>query len=140
MLAGWDLHTAILFVENLPDAEGEYDYDLSKDALLAREKSKDALVKHGRRRGKKYVKFDDLIEYLKALRMNRSINDSPYMDNALLNIQQLLELYVYNSIIFDYIEIGGCEDCLWRNRHQKCSCCRRNRRLKDCYREREDTP
>lgn len=25
MLAGWDLHTAILFVENLPDAEGEYD-------------------------------------------------------------------------------------------------------------------
>ena len=48
MLAGWDLHTAILFVENLPDAEGEDDYDLSKDALLAREKSKDALVKHGR--------------------------------------------------------------------------------------------
>nr|DAK25137.1 MAG TPA: hypothetical protein [Caudoviricetes sp.] len=38
MLAGWDLHTAILFVENLPDAEGEDDYDLSKDALLAREK------------------------------------------------------------------------------------------------------
>lgn len=30
MLAGWDLHTAILFVENLPDAEGEDDYDLSK--------------------------------------------------------------------------------------------------------------
>lgn len=40
MMAGWDLHTAILFVENLPDAEGEYDYDLSKDALLAREISR----------------------------------------------------------------------------------------------------
>lgn len=92
------------------------------------------------RRGKKYVKFDDLIEYLKALRMNRSMDVSPYMDNALLNIQQLLELDVYNPLIFDYIEIGGCEDCLWRNRHQKCACCRRNRRLKDCYRKREDTP
>ena len=62
------------------------------------------------RRGKTYVKFDDLIEYLKALRMNRSMNVSPYMDNALLNIQQLLELDVYNPLIFDYIEIGGCED------------------------------
>lgn len=63
-------------------------------------------------RGKKYVNFDDLIEYLRARRMNRSINVSPYMDNALLNIQQLLELDVYNPLIFDYIEIGGCEDCL----------------------------
>ena len=88
-------------------------------------------------RGKKYVNFDDLIEYLRALRMNRSINVSPYMDNALLNIQQLLELDVYNPPIFDYIEIGGCEDCLWRNRHQKCACCRRNRKLKDCYKEKE---
>lgn len=46
--AGWLGSAYSYFVENLPDAEGEDDYDLSKDALLAREKSKDALVKHGR--------------------------------------------------------------------------------------------
>lgn len=89
------------------------------------------------RRGKKYVNFDDLIEYLRALRMNRSINDSPYMDNALLNMQQLLELDVYNPCIFDVVDIGGCDDCYWKNRYQKCSCCRRNRKLKDCYKEKE---
>lgn len=88
-------------------------------------------------RGKKYVNFDDLIEYLRARRMNRSINVSPYMDNALLNIQQLLELDVYNPCIFDVVDIGGCDDCYWKNRYQKCSCCRRNRKLKDCYKEKE---
>lgn len=29
---------------------------------------------------------------------------------------------------------GGCDGCRWSgSRHQKCSCCRRNRYLKDCY-------
>ena len=33
--------------------------------------------------------------------------------------------------------IGGCESCIYSNRRrpQKCSCCRRNRYLKDCYEE-----
>ena len=33
--------------------------------------------------------------------------------------------------------IGGCESCIYSNgrRPQKCSCCRRNRYLKDCYEE-----
>lgn len=37
------------------------------------------------------------------------------------------------------VDIGGertginCDKCRWRNRHQKCSCCRRNPNLKDCY-------
>ena len=26
-----------------------------------------------------------------------------------------------------------CNGCRWRGRHQKCSCCRRNANLKDCY-------
>ena len=88
----------------------------------------------------RYVNFDNIVEYLRAIRMNSKINDSPYMDAALLSMQQLLELDICNILIFDCIEIGGCNDCLWKNRHQKCSCCRRNRRLKDCYRKREDTP
>ena len=40
---------------------------------------------------------------------------------------------------FHYIEVGGCDDCRWRNRPQKCSCCRRNLHIKDCY-EREAQP
>lgn len=32
-------------------------------------------------------------------------------------------------------ETGSCEGCRWRERHQKCSCCRRNKYLKDCYEE-----
>ena len=58
-----------------------------------------------------YLKTQDLIDYLRALRMNRKINASPYMDNALLNIQQLLEIDQYNPCIFDYVEIGNCEKC-----------------------------
>ena len=80
-----------------------------------------------------YLKVPDLIDYFRALRMNRKINISPYMDNALLNIQQLLEIDQYNPIIFDCVEIGNCENCRWKGRHQKCSCCRRNRYIKDCY-------
>ena len=80
-----------------------------------------------------YLKTQDLIDYFGALRTNRKINISPYMDNALLNIQQLLEIDQYNPCIFDCIEIGSCENCKWKGRHQKCSCCRRNRYIKDCY-------
>lgn len=79
----------------------------------------------------RYVNFDNIVEYLRVIRMNSKINVSPYMDNALLNIQQLLELDVYNPFIFDVVDIGGCDDCYWKNRYQKCSCCRRNRKLKD---------
>ena len=26
-----------------------------------------------------------------------------------------------------------CKICIWKNRHQKCACCKRNRHLKDCF-------
>lgn len=29
----------------------------------------------------------------------------------------------------------SCDDCRWKGRHQKCSCCRRNHNIKDCYEE-----
>ena len=28
-----------------------------------------------------------------------------------------------------------CTGCRWKDRPQKCSCCRRNQNLKDCYKE-----
>ncbi len=40
----------------------------------------------------------------------------------------------------DAVEVGSCEGCVYshRKRPQKCSCCRRNRDLKDCYTRREE--
>lgn len=40
----------------------------------------------------------------------------------------------------DAVEAGSCEGCIYshRKRPQKCSCCRRNRDLKDCYERREE--
>lgn len=40
----------------------------------------------------------------------------------------------------DAVEVGSCEGCIYshRKRPQKCSCCRRNRDLKDCYGRREE--
>ncbi len=32
-----------------------------------------------------------------------------------------------------------CNGCRWRGRHQKCSCCRRNANLKDCYEATQNT-
>lgn len=33
------------------------------------------------------------------------------------------------------VEVGNCDGCMYANRKrpQKCSCCCRNRYLKDCY-------
>ena len=32
------------------------------------------------------------------------------------------------------VPIGNCDGCHWKGRrHQKCSCCRRNRHMKDNY-------
>ena len=32
-----------------------------------------------------------------------------------------------------------CNGCRWKSRHQKCSCCRRNANLKDCYEATQNT-
>ena len=82
-----------------------------------------------------YVNLPHIIGWLRAVRKNRSVNTSPYMDSALLNIQQMLELDAANPIIADSFPIGGCGTCKWSGRTQKCSCCRRNRYIKDCWEE-----
>ena len=80
-----------------------------------------------------YINLTDLIDWLRETRKNQRI--SPYMDTALLNIQQTLQSQMYSTFFADYIQIGGCDTCRWKKRHQKCSCCRRNRHLKDCHEE-----
>lgn len=40
-----------------------------------------------------------------------------------------------NAPAVDAVEVGSCDGCYWKEigRQQKCSCCRRNWYLKDCY-------
>lgn len=83
----------------------------------------------------KFVSIDSVIDYLKSLSLDGDINKNPYMDNALLNVRQLIEIDKYNQHLFDWIDVSGCDGCKWKNRKQKCSCCRRNRNMKDCYEE-----
>lgn len=83
----------------------------------------------------KFINTDQFLDYLDNVRANRKVNTSPYMDNALLNVRQMVAIDRHNPIIFDYIDIGGCEKCVYKDRPQKCSCCRRNRHIKDCYKE-----
>ena len=42
---------------------------------------------------------------------------------------------VENAPAVDAVDVGSCDGCNWKEigRQQKCSCCRRNRYLKDCY-------
>ncbi len=80
-----------------------------------------------------YVNSEHIIHFLAESRKNQRI--SPAMDAALLNVQQLIESKRWNPIIIDAFLVGGCENCRWKNRTQKCSCCRRNRHLKDCFEE-----
>lgn len=35
---------------------------------------------------------------------------------------------------FDISQVGTCDGCKWKgNRHQKCSCCRRNKYMRDLW-------
>lgn len=82
-----------------------------------------------------YVNLPHLVECLREVRQNRDVNTSPYMDSALLHVQEILESCATHPILCDTITIGGCMSCKWSGRPQKCSCCRRNRHIKDCWEE-----
>lgn len=44
--------------------------------------------------------------------------------------------FIQQAPAVDAVEVGNCNGCYWKEigRQQKCSCCRRNRDMKDCYR------
>lgn len=88
--------------------------------------------------GERYVNLPRLVERLRQVRQNRDVNTSPQMDSALLLVQEMLERAAYDPLICDSITIGGCRSCKWSGRTQKCSCCRRNRYIKDCWEEKQD--
>lgn len=36
------------------------------------------------------------------------------------------------------VQLNWCKKCRWKGRHQKCSCCRRNRSMRDLFKEKEN--
>ena len=50
------------------------------------------------------------------------------------------DYFTLTSLLYDAIHnertaTETCNGCRWRGRHQKCSCCRRNRSMRDSYEE-----
>lgn len=48
------------------------------------------------------------------------------------------DYFTLTSLLYDAIhnkrmDTETCAGCKWRGRHQKCSCCRRNRSMRDSY-------
>ena len=50
-------------------------------------------------------------------------------------VEEVLHELIEKARAVDAVEVGNCDGCYWKaiGRQQKCSCCRRNRYLKDCY-------
>ena len=75
--------------------------------------------------------YDDLIRVYDSLR---------YVPERQICGAQISELknvvyWVNNAPAVDAVEVGSCEGCYWKEigRQQKCSCCRRNRHMKDNF-------
>lgn len=80
----------------------------------------------------RYIHTGNLIMYLNMALIENKY--SPTAGYALLKLHQIVNEY---PGYFGYITLGECEGCRWNGRHQKCSCCRRNPDLKDCYEVKE---
>lgn len=75
---------------------------------------------------------------------NRHLNRFP---SGTRNYQEHESTGAYLQMLRHYQKIGtveefaalvqadseDCKICIWKNRHQKCACCKRNRHLKDCF-------
>lgn len=75
-----------------------------------------------------YVHVDNLAKYIDT--RIEHFKSQPQVRSALLDVQMRAVMFPDR---FGYITMGDCDGCRWSGRHQKCSCCRRNPSLKDCF-------
>ena len=73
----------------------------------------------------------DLIDRAALIKEIWSIGNHPWSDWETAGVINL----VNRQTAVDAVEVGNCKGCIWSNRKrpQKCSCCRRNPDMKDCY-------
>lgn len=86
-----------------------------------------------------YINAEQAADFFAARRKNlpHDAADFQTRDELLLNVEQLLRTeYPKTMFVWDALKISECDGCKWNGkRYQKCSCCRRNRNMKDNYRE-----
>lgn len=86
-----------------------------------------------------YINAEQAADFFAARRKNlpHDVADFQTRDELLLNVEQLLRTeYPKTMFVWDALKISECDGCKWNGkRHQKCSCCRRNRNMKDNYKE-----
>lgn len=75
-----------------------------------------------------YIHADNLAKYIDA--RIEHFKSQPQVCSALMDVQMRFVVFPDH---FGYTTMGDCDGCRWKGRHQKCSCCRRNPGLKDCY-------
>lgn len=84
-----------------------------------------------------YINAEQAADFFAKLRREipKDSKDFFTRDEMLLNVEQLLR---DTNILAprDSVLMSKCDGCKWNGkRHQKCSCCRRNRNMKDNYKE-----
>lgn len=86
-----------------------------------------------------YINAEQAADFFAKLRrkLPKDSKDFFTRDEMLLNVEQLLRMkYPETMFVWDALQISECDGCKWKGkRHQKCSCCRRNRYIKDNYEE-----
>ena len=86
-----------------------------------------------------YINAEQAADFFAARRKNlpRDASDFHTRDKLLLNVETLLRMeYPKTLFVWDAVLMNECDGCVWNGkRHQKCSCCRRNRNMKDNYKE-----
>lgn len=86
-----------------------------------------------------YINAEQAADFFAKLRreLPKDSKDFFTRDEMLLNVEQLLRMeYPKTMFVWDALQISECDGCKWNGkRYQKCSCCRRNRNMKDNYKE-----
>ncbi len=81
-----------------------------------------------------YAKVSDVLSMIEAAKVN-----SDSLAEAFEHIKEILGMGRSNLFYYDCFYVGGCAHCKWNGkRPQKCSCCRRNRYMKDNYEDNWD--
>jgi hypothetical protein len=84
-----------------------------------------------------YINAEQAARYFASLRKKLPHDARDFMtrDSLLLSVELALRSDYSQLAFWDAIQIGDCADCVGQEVPQNCSCCRRNRHLKDNYKE-----
>ena len=78
-----------------------------------------------------YAKISDILRTMEELKANCET-----LNEVFESLTEILKMGRANFFYYDCFYVGGCANCVWNGkRPQKCACCRRNRLIKDNFKE-----